>query len=202
MKKLSGKHLMKEKIKILEQVLGKVRIKLDEPLKYHLENAPTGKAPVFYIATNLKELEQALSLSSELKIPFFIVGSGTKTVISDRGLEGFVIKNRASGIKISGVKGKVSSKGIGVHEAMVEVESGASFQKLNDFLKEQGLRQLDFPFSASSTIGGSLFISLPLQIMTQKIKVFSDSEVSDIDILDLKRGDCILSVILKVKSAN
>lgn len=191
---------MKEKIKILKQVLGDVRVKLDEPLKYHLENAPPGKGQAFYIATNLKELEQALNLSHELRIPFFLVGSGTKMIIPERGLEGFVIKNRTSGIKISGVKGKVSPLGIGVDEAMVEVESGVSFQKLDEFLKHQGLKQLEFTFSSNSTIGGSFSATSQLQVMTQKIKVFSDREIFDIDILDFKRGDYILSIILKVKS--
>lgn len=192
---------MKDKAKLLSNVLGEVRVKLDEPLKYHLENAPLGSAEVFYIATNLKELEQALNLAHELQIPFTLVGSGTKTIVTDRGLPGFVIKNRASSVKISGVKGKVSSKGIGVDEAMVEVESGVSFQKLNDFLKHQGLKQLDFPFSPSATIGGSFALTPQLYDMTQKIKVWSDRDVFDIEVLDFKKDDYIMSVILKVKSA-
>lgn len=191
---------MKEKIKILESVLGEVRIKTDEPLKYHVERQTEGKALVFYVATNLKELKQALSLSDELKIPFFLIGGGTKIIIPDRGLEGFVIKNRTGSIKISGVKGKVSPLGIGVDEAMVEVESGVSFKRLNEFLKEQKLRQLDFPFNLNSTIGGSLPVLPSLQAITQKVKVFSEGEVFDIDILDLKESDFILSIILKVKS--
>lgn len=190
------------KIKILKQVLGDVRVKLDEPLKYHLETAPLGKAQIFYIATNLKELEQALNLSQELEIPFFLIGSGTKTTVPESGLSGFVVKNRASGIKISGVKGKVSPKGIGVDEAMVEVESGVSFQKLNDFLKEQGLSSLEFPDLANSTIGGSFRDVSLLQDVAQKIKVWSEGEVFDIDIIDYKKGDYILSIILKVRSKN
>ncbi|MBI2593851.1 FAD-binding protein [Candidatus Daviesbacteria bacterium] len=193
---------MKEKIKILESVLGEVRIKIDEPLKYHVENKTSGKALIFYVATNLKELKQVLSLSSELKIPFFLIGGGTKMIIPDKGLEGFVIKNRTGSIKISGVKGKVSPKGIGVDEAMIEVESGVSFQRLNEFLKEQNLRQLDFPFNLNSTMGGSLQFMPSLQAVTQKVKVFSEGEVFDIDILDLKESDFILSVILKVKSGD
>lgn len=192
---------MEEKAKLLANILGEVRIKLHEPLKYHLENATLGEAEVFYIATNLKELEQALNLSHELDIPFLLVGSGTKTVVTDRGIGGFVIKNRASAVKISGLKGKVSAKGIGVDEAMVEVESGVSFEKLNDFLKYQGLKQLEFPFLGKATIGGSFSLIPELQILTQKIKVWSEEEVFDIDILDFKEGDIIMSIIIKVKSA-
>ena len=192
---------MKDKAKLLANVLGEIRVKLDEPLKYHLENAPLGNAEVFYIATNLKELEQALSLAHELEVPFTLVGSGTKMIVTDRGIKGFVIKNRASAVKISGVKGKVSSKGIGVDEAMIEVESGASLEKLQDYLKHQGLKQLDFPFLGNSTIGGS-YASIPqLQDLTQKIKIWSDRDVFDIDILDFKKDDYIMSIILKIKSA-
>lgn len=192
---------MKEKIKLLEQALGKSRIKLNEPLKYHTENGVSGNAECFYIATNLKELGQALNLAYELKIPFSLIGAGTKMILTDRLLKGFVIKNRTSGIKISGLKGKVSTKGIGVDEALVEVESGVSLGKVNEFLKEQGLAQISFPIIANATVGGSLYVLPVLSDITQKIKIWSDTKVFDIDILDLKRGDYILSVILKVKSA-
>lgn len=193
---------MKEKIKILEQILGEVRVKKDEPLKYHLASNVLGKAEVFYIATNLKELEQVLNLCYELDIPFSLIGNGTKMEVPDGGLKGFVIKNRASSIKISGVKGKVSSKGIGVEEAMVEVESGASFQKLNDFLNEQSLQALDLNLNLNSTIGGSISTAPLLQTLIQKVKVFSEGEVFDIDIHELKENDYVLSIILKVHSAD
>lgn len=192
---------MKEKIKLIEQILGKDRVKENEPLKYHIANESSGNAECFYIATNLKELEQALNLAHELKITFYLIGSGTKMIIPENGLKGFVIKNRTSGIKISGVKGKVSAKGIGVDEALVEVESGVSLGKINEFLKQQGLAQLDFPIITNATLGGSLYILPALQEITQKVKVFSEAQVFDIDILELKRADFILSAILKVRSA-
>jgi UDP-N-acetylenolpyruvoylglucosamine reductase len=192
---------MQEKFKILVQALGKERIKFDEPLKYHLANPTEALAECFYIATTIKELEEVLNLANELKIPFFLLGSGTKVFFADEGLTGLIIKNRTSGIKISGVKGKVSVKGIGVEEAMVEAESGVSIKKLNDFLQEQKLRLFNFPFIPNSTIGGSLYVTPPLSDTVQKIKVWSEGEISDIDTLELKRGDIVLSVIFKVKAA-
>ncbi len=192
----------KSKIRILEQTLGEERVKVDESLKYHLENETPGHATALYIATSFKELETALNLADELKIPYFLVGAGTKMFISDSGLAGFVIKNRTSSIRVSGVKGKVTPTGIGVEEAMVEADSGVSLQKINDFLKEQGLAQMNFPYVPNSTIGGSLYVSMPLQLMTQKIKVWQEREIIDIDVLDLKRTDLVMSVIFKVRSAN
>lgn len=192
---------MQEKFKLLVQALGKERIKFDEALKYHLAVPTTVSAKCFYIATTIKELEQVLNLADELKIPFSVFGAGTKILLTDYNLEGLVIKNRTSGIKISGVKGKVSNKGIGVEEAMVEAESGVSMQKLNDFLRVQGLALLKGGIIPESTIGGSLYTDNRLQDASQKTKVWSDSQVFDIDILELKRTDIILSTILKVKSS-
>lgn len=189
------------KYKLVEKELGEVRIKFDEPLKFHLASQFEAIANCFYVATSIKELTQALNLTRELKIPYFLFGGGTKVLISGN-IEGLTIKNRADGIRVSGVKGKVSAKGIGVDEAMVEAESGISLQKLNDFLKEQNLKQFSFSYIPNATVGGSLYVTPPLQDLVQKVKVFSDGEISDIDTLDLKRSDIVLSAILKVKSAN
>lgn len=192
---------MQEKFKLLVQALGKERIKFDEPLRYHLVSPTDAKASCFYIATTVRELEQVLNLADELKIPFSVFGAGTKILLTGDNLEGLVIKNRTSGVKISGVKGKVSNKGIGVEEAMVESESGVSMQKLNDFLKVQGLAIFEGGIIPEATIGGSLFTDSRLQDVSQKTKVWSDGEISDIEIYDLKRTDIVLSIIIKVRAA-
>jgi hypothetical protein len=69
-------------------------------------------------------------------------------------------------------------------------------------LKAQGLKELDSSVIGEATIGGSLSLDPRLQFASQKTKVWSDSEVSDIDILELKRTDIILSTVLKIKSAS
>lgn len=189
------------KLKLIELELGSVRVKYDEPLKYHVASPTEAKAKCFYVATSIKELTRVLELVKELKVPFFFYGAGSKVLITE-DIEGLTIQNRTSGIRISGVKGKVSVNGIGVDEAMVEVESGVSLQKANDFLKDQKLRQFNFPYIPNSTVGGSLYVTPPLQDLVQKVKVFSDGEISDIDTYELKRNDYVLSVILKVKAAD
>ncbi len=199
--KPSSKISSKESYKLVAQELGDVRVKFDEELKYQLNSGSVANAQCFYIATTVKELIAALNLAKELNIPFFVFGSGTKVLISE-DLEGLTIKNRTSGIKVSGVKGKVSANGIGVAEAMVEIESGVSLQKVNEFLKDQGLKQFTFPFIPNATVGGSLFVTPDLQDLAQKVKVWSDGEVSDIEVYELKRNDIILSIIIKVKAAD
>lgn len=189
------------KYKLIEIELGSARVKINESLKYHLGSPTENIANCFYVATTIKELTEAISLAKELKVPYFLFGAGTKSLVTE-DIQGLTIKNRTSGIRISGVKGKVSVKGLGVDEAMIEIESGVSLGKSNDFLKEQKLRAFNFPFIPNATIGGSLYVTAPLQDLVQKVKVFSDGEISDIEVYELKRDDIVLSVILKVKSSD
>lgn len=192
---------MEEKIKFLVNNLGFARLKEDELLKYHTYNQLGGTADFFYIATTQRELEQILKMVFDLKIPYLILGNGTKLVLPENGFRGLVIKNRTGIIKIGGVKGKVSPTGIGVEEALVEVDSGVSINKLNEFLQKQHLRSLQGISSLHSSVGGSIFLDPVLQEQTQKIKIWEDNEIKEIESEELKRdGQVVLSVVLKIKA--
>lgn len=190
---------MENRLKLLIDSIGKDRFKLNEPLKGHTFSKSEGRAQAFYIATSSLELTQILDLSLELKIPYFIIGSGTKVVLS-KSVSGLVIKNRSSSIKIAGIKGKVSKEGIGVEQAMIESDSGVSLSKLNKFVKEQNLKAIDGFSSLHSTVGGSIFLDPLLRGATQSIKVWNEGDVMEIKLDALKRSQVVLSVIFKFKS--
>jgi FAD/FMN-containing dehydrogenase len=96
---------------------------------------------------------EIIRIAQELKIPWQILGAGTKINLEQTGL---IVKNRTSNIKVSGVKGKVGAHGIGVEEALVEADSGISLGRLNKFLEQQNLLPLYFNSPAEATLGGSL----------------------------------------------
>src|SRR5690349_14276111 len=104
---------MDNKAKLIVAQLGEERVKFKENLSYHTYTKIGGEAEFFYIATNQNELSGVLDLAFELKVPFLILGGGTKIIIPEGGFEGLVIKNRTSSIKISGIKGKVGKEGVG-----------------------------------------------------------------------------------------
>ena len=180
--------------------IGKERIKRNEKLTYYTFSKSSGAAEALYVATTQRELINALDLCRELNLPYFIIGSGTKVLLSSE-VKGVVIKNRTSGLKVAGVKGKISREGLGVEEAYVEAESGVSLNKLNDFLKIQKLRSVDGFSSLHSTVGGSIFLDPVLRDKVQSLLVWDDGEVEEIKLLDLKRKQVVLSVIFKFKSA-
>lgn len=188
---------MKDKVKLLENSLD--RVKFDESLRYHTFTKSSGKAQAFYIATNLKELVKALNQARQLEIPYFLIGSGTK--ISNSNISGLIIKNRSRVIKIAGIKGKVSSQGIGLDEAMVEIESGATFSELNLFLDQNGLEKFGYVDSQNATIGGSINLNPFFSQMIQKIKIWEDGEIeiTGPEVLNLSK-QVILSVIIKIKA--
>lgn len=190
---------MEERFNLITQSIGEERFKLDESLVEHTFSKSKGKAQLFYIATTQRELIRVLDIASELRVPHFIFGAGTKLLVNAT-IKGVVIKNRTAAIKVAGVKGKINQSGIGVEEAFIEADSGVSLGKLNEFVKGEKLKEIDGFSSLLSTIGGAIFLDPLLREATQSLKVWSEGEVMDIKLTDLKRDFVVLSVIFKFKA--
>lgn len=192
---------MENKIKLLADTFGRDRVKLDEPLENHTAIRSSGSASLFIIVFTINEIIRIIKLARELKLPYLIFGTGSKILISDRGFAGVVIKNRTSLIAIKGIKGKVSKTGLGVDEALVEVDSGTSMLKLVEFLKEQNLIWQDID-GLSGSIGGNLFLNKELRSRVKSMKILDEySDIEDVELAKLNlRKQIILSVILRCKS--
>ncbi len=194
---------MDEKLKLIVNSFGSVRVRTNELLSNQTASGFGGPAKLFFIAFTTLELTQIISMAKDLKIPFMVFGTGSKLMISEKGFDGIVIKNRTQLIKIVGVKGKVSKKSLGVDEAIVEIDSGVGIRSLNLFLQKQGLENkiLD---GLVGTLGGNLFINKSLQEATQGVNVFKlNGKIEQIKITDLSlQKHIILSVVLKFKSLN
>ncbi len=191
------------KYKLIIDSFGKERFKFDEPIKNYTAFNIGGPAKLFFIAFTIQELIKIISQCRDLNLPYFLFGTGSKIMISDQGFDGLVIKNRTKNIQTISVKGKVSRLGIGVEEALIEVESGVSMNKLAEDLDTQNLLS-DGLKGISGSIGGNLFISAFLQNMAKSIKVLDqDSKVEEIEpgTLSPKRH-IILSAVFKVKAKN
>lgn len=190
---------MDEKLKLIAQSLGPERIKFSEKLASHTFSKSSGQAQGFYTATTQQELIQILDLVFDLKIPFFIIGSGTKVLVSSE-IKGLTIKNRSSAVKVAGVKGKISRSGMGVEEMFIETDSGVSLGKLNEFISSQSLQEIDGFSSLKSTVGGSIFLDPLLRRAVQSIRVWHEGEVSKTQLVGLLRSMVVLSVIFKFKA--
>jgi UDP-N-acetylenolpyruvoylglucosamine reductase len=190
---------MDEKLKLISQTIGEERFKYNESLNIHTFSKSEGKAECFFIATSLAELVQILDMAHDLHLPYFLIGAGTKVILS-KDLKNLVVKNRTSTIKVAGVKGKVGVGGIGVEEAFIEADSGVSLKKLNEFVKKEKLQEITGFSSINSTVGGSIFLDPLLRSATQSLRVWNEGEVLEIKLDKLKRSMVVLSVIFKFKA--
>ncbi len=190
---------MDDGIKIITNMLGRARLKSDEPLKYHLNPDSELIASNFYIATSQKELIEILNICNDLKIPFNVLGSGQSLKTENKILAGITIKNRANAIKLSGIKGKIGVNGLGIESALLEVDSGVSVQKLNDYLHSQNLAVLDVVDSFETTIGDSINSNSSLKNMVETIKIWEHGMLDEVSIIDYK-NEIVVAVILRVRA--
>lgn len=191
---------MDEKVKLLSQALGGHRIKTAENLAYHTQPPLKVTARYFYVATSQREFTQSLNTAFDLRIPFIVLGSGTKIQAKIIESSIFVIKNRTSGLKVGAVKGKVGRGGIGVDEAMIEADSGITLNRLNQFLEEQHLHKLNNLMFLKGTIGGSLFTEENLRDKIELVNVWEEGDSFPVSLDLLKSGHIVLSVVLRVKA--
>lgn len=192
---------MDNRFKLIIDSFGKDRFKFNEPLRDYTALKIGGPAKLFFIAFSSDELVKIVEMCRDLDLPYFLFGTGSKIAISDLGFNGLVIKNRTKNIQTISVKGKVTKYGIGVDEALIEVESGVSLNKWIEYLESQGLETLDF-LNIPGSIGGSLFLSKFLQNRTKSIKVLDRScEISSIGVEILSpREHIIISATFRIKA--
>lgn len=186
---------------LLASELGEIRLKRNIDISKDVYNQMGGVVGAFYIATTTRELIRVVELCRELKIKFFIIGSGSKSALAKENLDILVIKNRSDNLKIFGVKGKVSRAGIGIEEAFIEAESGASLQNLAEFALVQKLTGLEDLKKGVGTVGGSFAINPTLRTEAHQVKVLTpEGEIETKTTAEVTREDIILSAIFKLKA--
>ena len=119
----------------------------DELLSGHTTSRLGGPADVWLPAANLSRLIEAVTLARTHRVPVFIMGSGANLLISDAGIRGFVIENRA---------GKVSFPAAGSGATTLIAESGANLPGLARRCARQGLSGLEWAVGVPGTIGGAV----------------------------------------------
>lgn len=192
---------MDEKIKLLAKDFGLEKVKFNEVLSPHTSLNTGGIVKLFAVALTQREVIKLVEGCRELKIPFLIMGSGSKMMISDKGFDGVIIKNRTQNIKITSIKGKVKGSGLGVDSVLLEVESGVTISQLVTFLEKQRLEKDRF-LRLPGSMGGNIFINKGLQEITESIKVLnldSNIEIIPVDRLSL-RMQIVISIVIKIKS--
>lgn len=114
-----------------------------EPLARFTTMRVGGPADLYAEVHNLFELRGLVRFARLRELPYFILGRGSDLVISDAGIRGLVINNRAQQIRFEGNK--------------MTADSGLPMAKAATLGKQEGLSGLEFGLAIPGTVGGAVW---------------------------------------------
>jgi len=166
-----------------------------------------GPADILLVADSSAELTRIVKLLWKHEMPFTLLGGGSNVLISDKGIRGVVVLNRA--------------KGVTFHtgdQPSVTAESGVVFSNLANRCASKGLAGLEWAATVPGTIGGAVYGNAGAfggdvagNLISAEILTESGKETLTVEQFDygyrtsvLKRGDLkaiVLSAELALKNS-
>lgn len=122
------------------------RFEVNEPLSRHASARVGGPAEMFVTVQNSTELQTAVELAYAQHIPYFILGGGSNILISDEGITGLVILNKAREVRF---------RHTGVNVVCM-VESGMNLSSLARQCIAKGLGGLEWAVGVPGSVGGAV----------------------------------------------
>lgn len=119
----------------------------DEDMKKHTSFKIGGTADYMTLPESPEEIKSIIELCKERKVPYVIIGNGSNLLVSDKGIEGVVIKI-SSGMSEMKVYGEVIHAGAGV-----------LLSTLSKKALEHGLTGLEFASGIPGTLGGAVVMN-------------------------------------------
>lgn len=173
-------------IEEIKNILGPLRVFENEPISKHTYIKIGGPARLFFEAKTPEDLKLALQTAHRYQIPFVVLGGGANVLVSDKGFDGLVTKNRNAQIKLVGIKGTITKNGQGIKNALVSVSSGTPMNQLARFTIDQGLEGLEFLLSVPGTVGGGIKINAHFEVERGE---FLGNRLVSATLFDPKDGD-------------
>lgn len=125
---------------ILRDLVGE-DLRENEPMSRHTTLKVGGPARWFWAASDVEQLVRVLTACTQHEIPTLFIGHGSNLLMSDRGYDGLVIKNRCKGTRIG---------------EETYAESGVSFGSLFLQTAQAGFAGLEWAIGIPGTVGGAL----------------------------------------------
>jgi UDP-N-acetylmuramate dehydrogenase len=136
----------------LQAVLGTGAVLANEPLARYTALRIGGPADLLVVADNLQGLRQSVISAWDLGIPCRVLGAGSNVLVSDEGVEGLVVLNRARAVTFS----STSDLGRPSNSPTVEAEGGASLSTVARQCVIRGLAGLEWAATIPGTVGGAI----------------------------------------------
>lgn len=129
-----------------------LRAKFGDKVKENVLLAPYtsarigGPADIFLAADTAAELARIVTELWQHELPFTMLGGGSNVLVSDKGVRGVVVLNRAKGVKFH----------LG-DQPSVTAESGVVFSNLANRCASKSLAGLEWAATVPGTIGGAVY---------------------------------------------
>ena len=114
-----------------------------------------GPARYFFIAENTEEIKKAVSAAKKLNINYFILGSGSNVLVSDKGFNGLIIKILNSKFHARNAS-RSDAGGQILNSKIIYVNAGVSLKRIVQFSIDKGLTGLEWAVGIPGTIGGAI----------------------------------------------
>ena len=118
-----------------------------EPMANHTSYGFGGPATAFIEPKSIKDLQIIKSFSKKYKIPFYCIGGGSNLLVSDDGIDGFVVSLENS------------FKNMSFEENKCVAESGIKLSKLVNECIKHNLVGLETLIGIPGTLGGALIMN-------------------------------------------
>lgn len=122
------------------------RAKRNEPLSKHTTARIGGPADLLIEVRTTDELVAVAQRADAMGLPYLVIGGGANILVSDAGVRGLVIVNRAREVRFD-VRGA---------RARVEVDSGVMLATLARDCIERGLAGMEWAINVPGTVGGGV----------------------------------------------
>ena len=123
------------------------KVKTNVPLASYTSARIGGPADIFISADTAAELARVVKLLWKQELPFTLLGGGSNVLVSDKGIRGVVVLNRAKGVKFN----------LDEEQPTVTADSGVVFSNLANRCASKGLAGLEWAAAVPGTVGGAVY---------------------------------------------
>lgn len=179
----------------------------DAPMKKYTSFKCGGSASVLVVPNSIDSLKRIIDFCNSKNIKPLIIGNGSNLLVTDKGINGVVVKIGSNISKIELLD-----------ETTIRCEAGASLKSLCMFALENSLSGLEFAYGIPGTLGGAVYMNAGAyggemkDVLVSTTHIDLDGNIGELiqDDLNLRyRGSAytdnnytIVSAVMKLKKAD
>ena len=190
-----------------EGILDSKQVKINEPMKRHTTYGIGGTADVFVTPFEIEELREILKKAHENSIKVSVIGGGSNTLVSDKGIRGITI-----------CTGRLKPS-MECEDTFIIAKGGAGTGGVARFALKNSLSGFEWAVGIPGTLCGAVFMNAngyggQMKKVVQEVYAISrdgkemktydwdDLKYGDSDSVFMHNGDIVIGVKLHLKKGN